>query len=222
MCFSATASFVAAAVAGAGGVAAIGMVRERSELPLAVIPVIFAVQQTIEGFLWLNLEHGGQPQTTAALTEGFLLFALVFWPVFAPFAALCAEPTAWRRLWIALCLLAGLAVAIYFYGALAASPRTASIDGGHIAYSADPDLPTAIRLLYPVATCLSLMLSSHRAIALSGAVIFLGSVVSYWMYWNAFTSVWCFFAAIASALIVYQFATARRETLAKSGGPSLG
>jgi hypothetical protein len=54
------------------------------------------------------------------------------------------------------------------------------------------------------------MLSSHRMIAISGFMIFLGSVVSYWMYWNAFISIWCFFAAIASALLIVHFGTARR------------
>jgi UDP-N-acetylmuramyl pentapeptide phosphotransferase/UDP-N-acetylglucosamine-1-phosphate transferase len=58
------------------------------------------------------------------------------------------------------------------------------------------------------------MLSSHRAIALGGVVIFMGSVVSYWMYWNAFTSVWCFFAAITSALVILHFERARRTRLA--------
>jgi hypothetical protein len=34
--------------------------------------------------------------------------------------------------------------------------------------------------------------------------------VSYWMYWNAFTSVWCFFAAIASTLFILHFERVRR------------
>jgi hypothetical protein len=214
MCFSAPASFIAAAVAGTAGAACLARVRERSDWPLAAMPVFFAMQQAIEGFLWLNLEHAPASETTAALTDGFLVFALVLWPVYAPLSALAAEPNRNRQFLIALCFLAGVAVAIYFFASLDESPRTASIDGRHIAYSADPDLPLAIRLLYPVATCLSLMLSSHRTIALGGAVIFLGSVVSYWMYWNAFTSVWCFFAAIASALVILHFERARRAVLA--------
>lgn len=214
MCFSAPASFMAAAVAGTAGAACLARVRERSDWPLAAMPVFFAIQQTIEGFLWLTLEHAPATEATAALTDGFLIFALILWPVYAPLSALAAEPDRKRQFLILLCLAAGVAVAIYFYTSLDRFPRTASIDGAHIAYSADPDLPLAIRLLYPVATCLSLMLSSHRAIAIGGAVIFIGSVVSYRMYWNAFTSVWCFFAAIASALIIFHFERARRTQLA--------
>jgi hypothetical protein len=178
------------------------------------MPMFFAVQQAIEGFLWLNLEHSPGSDTAAALIGAYLFLALVLWPVYAPLSALAAEPDRDRRFLIALCLVAGVSVATYFFASLGTSPRTASIDGRHIAYSADPDLPLAIRLLYPVATCLSLMLSSHRAIALGGVVIFAGSVVSYWMYWNAFTSVWCFFAAITSALVILHFERARRTRLA--------
>lgn len=210
MCFSASASFMAAAVAGAAGAVCLAHVKGRGEIALAALPLFFALQQTIEGFLWLNLEHGGPAESSARLTEGFLMLALVFWPVYAPIATLIAEPDPSRRRWIAACLGVGLAVSAYFFMSLSALPRTASIDGAHIAYSADPDLPLLIRLSYPAATSLSLMLSSHRMIAVSGFVIFLGSVVSYWVYWSAFTSVWCFFAAIASALLVVHFRTARR------------
>lgn len=216
MCFSAPASFIAAAVAGTAGAACLARVREPGDWPLASMPVFFALQQAIEGFLWLHLARDPTSMTSTALTEGFLIFALVFWPVFAPLAAYAAEPDPRRRTWLALCIAAGIAVALYFITSLADAPRTASIQDHHIAYSADPDLPFAIRILYPVATCLSLMLSTHRAVALSGLVIFVGSIVSYWMYWNAFTSVWCFFAAIASALIIFHFERARRTATANS------
>jgi hypothetical protein len=177
---------------------------------LAAIPLIFALQQTLEGFLWLNLAHDGFSERSAELTAGFLMLALVFWPVFVPLATLLSEPDRARRLWLWLCLAAGFSVAVYFFISLGAFPRTASIDGGHIVYSSDPDLPLLIRLFYPLATSFSLMLSSQRMIAASGLAVFLGSVVSYWMYWNAFVSVWCFFAAIASGLIILHFEKARR------------
>lgn len=216
MCFSAPASFIAAAVAGTAGAACLARVREPGDWPLAAMPVFFALQQAIEGFLWLHLARDPTSATSAALTEGFLIFALVFWPVYAPVAAYTAEPAPRRKTWIALCFVAGFAVALYFFTALADAPRTASIQEHHISYSADPDLPFAIGLLYPVATCLSLMLSSHPAVALGGVVIVIGSLVSYWMYWNAFTSVWCFFAAIASALIIFHFERARRTATANT------
>ncbi|MGE5266854.1 MAG: DUF6629 family protein [Deltaproteobacteria bacterium] len=214
MCFSATASFVAAAISGTAGAVCLARVRYRGDLLLAATPLVFAVQQTIEGSLWLNLEHEGFSERSAELTTGFLMLALVFWPIYVPLATLLAEPDRRRRLWLWASLAAGLCVAVYFFISLGALPRTASIDGGHIVYSSDPALPLLIRFFYPAATSLSLMLSSHRVIAVSGVVIFIGSVVSYWMYWNAFTSVWCFFAAIASLLVIVHFEKVRRARAA--------
>jgi len=211
MCFSAPASFLAAAVAGGAGAAAVTRIRTRSEIPLAAMPLVFAMQQTIEGFLWLTLPVAPDAPISSILTETFLLLALVFWPIYAPLSALAVEADAKRRRWITVCLAGGIAVAAYFLGSLGTEPRTATIDGAHIVYSADPALPGVIRVLYPIATCFSLMLSSHRSIRLLGAVIFLGSVVAYWVYWNAFASVWCFFAAAASGLILFHFESARRR-----------
>ena len=38
---------------------------------------------------------------------------------------------------------------------------------------------------------------------LLGVVVLVGSVVAYLLYWEAFVSVWCFFAAAASSVILF-------------------
>ena len=87
MCFSAPASFVAAGLAGAAGLASLARVQSKAELPLAAMPLVFAIQQTIEGFLWLTLANEAVGPTSSSLTEAFLMFALVLWPIYAPFTA---------------------------------------------------------------------------------------------------------------------------------------
>ena len=54
-CFSATASFVTVGTTTAVGIACLSKVRQWRELPLASLPLIFAVQQAVEGCLWLTL-----------------------------------------------------------------------------------------------------------------------------------------------------------------------
>jgi hypothetical protein len=49
MCFSATASFIAGTTLSIIGIATIRNVERRSELPLALIPLLFGIQQLIEG-----------------------------------------------------------------------------------------------------------------------------------------------------------------------------
>lgn len=210
MCFSAPASFVAAALATGAGAIALTRANGRADAPLAAMPVFFGFQQLLEGFLWLTLPVAPDAAAATTLTSVFLHFALVFWPIYAPMAALLIEPEPVRRRLIALCLLGGIGVSLYFLLSLAETPRTAVIDGGHIVYSADPHLPAPMLLLYPAATCLSLMLSSLAIVRLAGIVIFAGSVIAFAVYWDAFTSVWCFFAAVASGLIVYHFEAVRR------------
>ena len=62
MCFSATASFSAAAVCGAIGVLTVRRA-SRPDLMLALIPVIFALHQAFEGVVWLTrrTRTGGLP-----------------------------------------------------------------------------------------------------------------------------------------------------------------
>lgn len=211
MCFSAPASFVAAAVTGAAGTAALGRAHRREEFPLAAMPLFFAAQQAIEGFLWLSLPASPDGPASLLLTQLFLYFALVLWPAYAPLTVLLIEPDLQRRRWIGFCLIGGLIVGAYFLWSLHTSPQTASIEGGHIVYSGVAGLPLAMALLYPVATCLAPALSSHPAVRLLAAILFAASLIAYFAYWQAFTSVWCYFAAVASGVILFQFERARQK-----------
>ena len=56
MCFSATANFVGSAVLGAVGVVTLTKVKHRRELLFATLPILFAIHQFIEGFVWLGLD----------------------------------------------------------------------------------------------------------------------------------------------------------------------
>lgn len=54
MCFSATASFSVAAITAMIGIAAVKHVKRPRDLMVAGVPVLFAAQQAVEGFLWLQ------------------------------------------------------------------------------------------------------------------------------------------------------------------------
>ena len=64
---------------------------------------------------------------------------------------------------------------------------------------------------YLAAASLPLFLSSRRAIFTLGAITLVGSVTAYFFYWEAFLSVWCFFAALGSVAILGHFGWARRQ-----------
>jgi len=55
------------------------------------------------------------------------------------------------------------------------------------------------------------LLSSQRNVVVLGAIVVAGLIVAYAFYWEAFVSVWCFFAAAASAAIPCHFEWSRRS-----------
>ena len=54
MCFSAYASFVAGSALLVVGAVTVVKAQQKRELPYAAIPLLFAVQQLIEGAIWLT------------------------------------------------------------------------------------------------------------------------------------------------------------------------
>jgi hypothetical protein len=210
MCFSPTASFVTVGITTAAAIACLTRVRSWRELPLASLPLIFAGQQSVEGFLWLTLPVDPDGPISSMLTLIFLLYAIVFWPAFAPMAALLIEPEPRRRRLMAICAVIGAGVALYFLRSICSYPHAAMISGGHIAYTGEPRAPVAIGVLYLVATAVTPLLSSHRAVALLGVIVLGGSILAFAFYWEAFASVWCFFAAAGSIVILAHFERVRQ------------
>ena len=205
MCFSPTASFTVSAATALTGLFTLRHVEKKQEVALALVPLFFSVQQCLEGLLWLTLPQSPQLPRETFFTQAFLFFALVFWPLYAPYTVFILEAKGARRKLIGLCLACGLGVACYFSLSLTLWPRTAGLLEDHIVYSADPNLPKLLLILYPAATCLSFMLSSHHVVRFLGILLYVGSLVSFYIYWNSFTSVWCFFAASASIFIFWHF-----------------
>ncbi len=211
MCFSAPASFVTAGLTGAVGIAALGRARHRRELPLAAVPLFFAVQQGIEGLLWLYLPAAPQGPAASGLSLAFLIFAEVFWPVYVPLAVLLVEPVGRRARLILPFLIVGAALGAYLLEWLLTRPHGAYVAERHVAYVTGHGDSLAVALSYLAATTLPPLLSSQRTIVVLGAIILVGSVVAFAFYWEAFVSVWCFFAAAASLVVLGHFELARRR-----------
>lgn len=211
MCFSAQASFVTAAATGAMGVVALGRTTGRREWPMAAMPLIFALQQTLEGSLWLTLPATPGGPGDSCLTFSFLWFAEVFWPVYVPLAVLLIETSAWRRWAMRACLAIGASVSLWLFGWLLNHAHGAAIEQGHIVYVTEARHSDALGVAYLAATALPLMLSSSRALAALGVIVLAGSFAAYALYWDAYVSVFCYFAAGASVVLVGHFEMSRRR-----------
>ena len=97
MCFSAGASFGASAILSVIGTAAIMKARTIPQGLFAGIPIIFSIQQLAEGMLWLSLKDPGLATWQPFFTYTFLIFAILFWPVWVPFTIYKLETDTKRR-----------------------------------------------------------------------------------------------------------------------------
>ncbi|MFN3522785.1 MAG: DUF6629 family protein [Phenylobacterium sp.] len=204
MCFSASASFVAAAVTGAAGLACLARVRRPAEIPLAATPLIFAIQQAIEGLIWLRLGHD-PAAPTAGLALAFLVFAQVVWPIYAPLGVLLAEPEQRRRRLMTPLVAVGVALGMWLLAGLLAHEQRAVLMEHHVAYGWGGRPTLVVAGAYLSAVGIAPLMSSQRAVIALGLVVLAGSAVAITFYFNAFQSVWCFFAALASAVLVAHF-----------------
>lgn len=205
MCFSATASFIVAAGAGAIGVATLRRVRSPEERPVAAIPLLLSIQQATEGALWLALGQGDAGSWPWILTQVYLSFALVIWPVYTPAAVMLMEPAAWRR-WVMFgCVLCGVSISSFFLVQLLTLHNEGYISGSHILYRTDVESPLFAGTVYLTACALALAMSSHRAMVLFGGIILAAAVIAYVMAYEVFVSVWCFYAAAGSIIIFLHF-----------------
>jgi hypothetical protein len=204
MCFSATASFTAAAVIGSVGIVTLRSAAAHPDhriLALSAFPMLFALQQVVEGLLWLDLAAPEPGALRGVLVHAFQGYAEVFWPTFAPLAALLIERERWRRVLISICLVIGLALSVYLLVAMIGHPYQASVGEGHIVYRNDFQYPKGIEAPYVVATTLSLLLCSAKEVQRLALVILIGFAVADVSFHHAYISVWCFFAAVASVMV---------------------
>lgn len=128
MCFSAPASFTAAAVLLGLGTVTMRRARSRRELPYAAIPLLFGVQQLLEGMLWLTFPDRA-PLLNVALTHLYSFFSHVLWPIYVPLAALALESVRWRRRVLVAIAVAGALVGLYLLAMLVKLPITARVVG---------------------------------------------------------------------------------------------
>ena len=203
MCFSATASFVAGVSLSAIGVLTLKKAEQKAEIPLAMIPLLFGIQQIIEGMLWLSFRLEA-PLLNVTMTYAFTLFSHVLWPMYVQFAIGLVETVAWRKKAIWAFRVIGIAVGLYLLYWIVRFPVTSEVDE-HIVYVSPHFIKVPMMMLYLAATCVSCFFSSHKLINLFGVLALLLFMVAYWVHSVAFFSIWCFFAAILSVVIYLHF-----------------
>ena len=205
MCFSATANFVGSAVLAGVGVATLTKVKHRRELLFAALPVLFAIHQFIEGFVWLGLDGILSPKITHNMGAAFMLYAQGLLPFILPLSVILFEADAKSRRRMQPFLILGTLTALYILWALTAYPTEVFVKGNSIVYINPATNHTAVAILYVIATCGALLFSQITDMVIFGVanLAILLAVMAVKRY--AFTSLWCAYAAIASVIILAYF-----------------
>ncbi len=192
----------------ATGVLTISKAKTKAELPFASIPLLFGIQQLIEGVVWLSF---GNAAFNVIATYSYSLFSHVLWPILVPFAVLLLEtnPTRKKILWVF--SLIGLTVGLYLLYFIVTEPITSKIVNNSIAYNSPHLFLYPMLFFYFLATCVSCFFSSNKIINLFGIVALISAAIAAWFFTETFLSVWCFFAAILSVLVYCYF---RRKAIA--------
>jgi hypothetical protein len=213
MCFSAEASFTASGLILLTGIISISEAKTAGYKYLAVIPLLFAAQQAIEGFLWLTMDAGAHAVWKQVLTHSFLLFAWVVWPVYIPIAMRKIETRPKRKRVFTLFLLIGIVVSAGLVYVMVFHDVKAVFSNYHIDYKFDynPGYSWITNSMYLIPTIGSLMISSVKKVWLMGVFNFLAYAFTKIFFFGYVISIWCFFGAVISTLVLWIIMSERRK-----------
>ena len=200
MCFSAEADLIGGIVIGAIGIDVLRHVDGRRQYTLlAALPLLLAMHQLDEAFVWWGLQGHVPAAVGNVATWIYLTFAFVVLPVLVPLAIVVLEPKGRRRMLIVPFVVLGVAVAGILLAAMVRGPVIAELAPRYIGYSTDLHAGGLVVMLYVTATCGSLILSGIGDIARFGVINLIAVVVIARLSIDGFASLWCGWAAISSA-----------------------
>lgn len=140
------------------------------------------------------------------LGYGFLFFAFLLWIVAIPVLSGMLEPNIVRKKWMRYLFWLGCGGAAYLLYFMVTSPLTVCVTNHSIDYQIFVPFIDYFFIVYVLATCGSLLISSIKNIRLFGWLIFFSLLITIWAYRETLTSVWCFFSAILSCLVFLEVA----------------
>ena len=206
-------NFTLSGAIGLVGILTLRKVSMPHEVVFALLPLLFALHQFDEGFVWLGM--GGYTNTRALeMASGiFIYFAQGLLPFLVPLAIWLIERDSYKRKLLVILTIMGLGLAIYTMYGLSTIATTVRVVNNTLYYSNPWTQNYYDAGIYILTTCGSLMLSSSISIQLFGFLNFIGLIIIYLLKPYGFTSVWCLYAATISGLLYFYFVERRIKFL---------
>jgi hypothetical protein len=200
MCYSAQASFFIGGYLLLAGLWSLRQNRRPKLRMFAAMPFIFALQQGIEGFLWLQTSPS---ELTSLAPYLYLFLAFFVWPIFIPMSIFFAEPNPHIIPHLKRLALLGAGVSTTLYAYVLRFGTSAEPTLCHMYYNIH--IPNTVRavltLLYLSVTVIPFIISSIPFMPLFGTLLLASYFLTYYFYFSHILSVWCFFAAILSSFV---------------------
>jgi len=215
MCFSASASFSAGTALCVVGLITLKKVNTHKQIAFALIPLLFSIQQFAEGFVWLSLTNKNYETWGDYSAHLFLFFAQVVWPIWVPFSIFLLEKNVNKRRILLFMTRMGILLSSYLAYCLIVYPVKVEINSFHIDYSLQFPMPFAWigGFVYFILTVFPAFISSIKRMPLLGLLITVSYFFTKLFYSGYLISVWCFFAAIISIIVLY-IITKKQDSLA--------
>ncbi len=206
-------NFTLSGAIGLIGILTLRKVSTPNEILFALLPLLFALHQFDEGFVWLGI--GGHINMRALeIAAGiFIYYAQGLLPFLVPLAIWLIEKESYKRKLVGILTLLGLGLAVYTMYGLATIPTSVSVVNNTLYYRNPWTDNIYDASIYILTTCGSLMLSSSISIQLFGFLNLIGLTVIYLLRPYGFTSLWCLYAAAISGLLYFYFVERRIKFL---------
>ena len=210
MCFSAEASYTAAALLlPAGALASQRAYRaNRKYLAIAALPLLFGFQQLFEGLVWTGSALSSETMVQR-FSIAYMFFSWLAWPVWIPFSTYFLEPCRRRYIYLIFAIMGGMFGAVQYFpyfvheGWLVIKffPHAISYQGTVLFdFIMRRELTNAIYLFVIIAPLLT---SSDRRAQIFGLLISVVATATYLFFQFAYISAFCFGGALMSLYIVY-------------------
>jgi hypothetical protein len=209
VCFSATADLVAGGVLVPLGVLSLAQVRHPREAAYAALPLLLGAHQLVESLVWKGSEGEVDSATAHAAAVAYVVFALPVLPLLVPLAVLLLDPG--RRRWIAPFVALGAVVCAVMAHAVATHGVRVDVHPHALVYHVGlprPELWTGLYVLAVMGACL---VSHYPGVKLFGLLNLVGITVVALAYREAFASLWCVYAALASLVVLWHMLQRRHH-----------
>jgi len=199
MCFSAPISFIASAGLTVAGAKSLKISKKEYRLA-AAMPLLFGVQQFLEGVQWLLIRSG---EASLVVGYAYLFFAFLVWPIYFPLTVYFIEKDKKRKSILKLCIGFGFFQSSFLLFSLMTFPLSIDAAQNLIVYTVDGRFGLLGLIIYAMVIVISPLISTDKYVRRFGIAVFVALLVSWFFFSTAIYSVWCLGAALLTLPIYF-------------------